>query len=420
MRPLLPVLLLAFAAPTLAQQATSLPARDRMLPGAPAALYRVGAEEGESWELLSNVSGVDFDGSDNLYVLDAGNHRVLVFDARGGFVRAIGKQGGGPGELQAPAALAVLSDGTIAVADLGRGAFSLFSPQGAFVRNVQFVDSLGIPAPEMPGGVTSLTAHPSGGMAVFGALRLQLSMDGAAPAPPAASVPVYLVPLEGSARVLHRVPREAPVVRSQGGAEKRRMRAAPRAFAPQPAWGVLPDGGVAALRDAGYHVNIVDAQGRTIRVLRRPIEPRRVTRKDQDEARELAAERLRTGTGMVRMQVRAGPGGVERSVSSGGRAPDMSTTEIDEQLRDMQFAEVIPVIAGMRTDPQGRIWVARTARAVGADGPIDLLTADGGYLGTLPPQPLPDAISRSGRAAYVTRDDMDVEQVIVKRLPGWR
>jgi hypothetical protein len=254
---------------------------------------------------------------------------------------------------------------------------------------------------------------------VFGAMRLRFGTQEGPPPAPATSVPVYAMPLNGPPRVLHRVPRDAPVVRTAGTAEQRQMRMAPRAFAPQPAWGVLPDGGIAALQDASYRVNVVDASGRTVRTLTRPIEPRRVTKQDQDRARDVAAERMRTGTGMVRMEVRAGPGGTDRSVSTGG-GRGLGEAEIRAQLADMQFADVIPVITGLRTDAEGRIWVARAARAYGEDGPIDLLTADGRYLGTLAPQPLPDAISRSGLAAYIERDDMDVEQVVVKRLPGWR
>ena len=418
MRRLVPVLLLALAAPALGQQA-SLAAQDRALAGAPATLYRIGADEGESWELLSNVSGVDFDAADNLYILDAGNHRVVVLDARGHFVRTIGKQGGGPGELMAPTALAVLADGTIAVADLARSAISLFAADGTFQRNLPFADTLGQAPPEGPGGIASLVAYPPGGVAVFGAMRLRFGTQEGPPPAPATSVPVYALPLSGALRVLHRVPRDAPVVRTAGTAEQRQMRMAPRAFAPQPAWGVLPDGGIAALQDASYRVNVVDATGRTVRTLTRPIEPRRVTKQDQNRARDVAAERMRTGTGMVRMEVRAGPGGTDRSVSTGG-GRGLGEAEIREQLADMQFADVIPVITGLRTDPEGRIWVARAARAYGEDGPIDLLTADGRYLGTLTPQPLPDAISRGGLAAYIERDDMDVEQVVVKRLPGWR
>ncbi|HSJ16003.1 MAG TPA: hypothetical protein VK939_16465 [Longimicrobiales bacterium] len=420
MRRCLPVLLLALATPALAQQ-TTLPAQDRALPGSATTVYRVGADEGESWELLSNVSGVDFDRNDNLHILDAGNHRVVVLDARGRFLRSFGKRGGGPGELLAPTALAVLDDGTVAVADIGRGAISLFAADGTFRKNLPFADSLGHPPPETPGGITSLAAYPRGGVAVYGGMRLQIGGPGGPPPAPTTSVPVYALPLDGDPRVIHRVSRDAPVVRTDGGAEQRRMRMAPRAFAPQPAWGVLPDGGVAALQGPGYQVQVTGPDGGVARTLARPIEPRRVTKQDQDRARDVAAERMRTGAGMVRMEVRAGPGGTDRSVSTGsGGGRGLGEAEIRELLQDMQFADVVPVIAGLRTDPQGRIWVARTARQYGEDGPIDLLTADGRYLGTTAPQALPDAISRSGLAAWIVRDDMDVEQVVVKRLPDWR
>src|SRR4051812_2381355 len=106
------VALLVLASAAHAQQ-------DRVLAGAPANQFSIGAEDGEDWELLSRVSGVAFDSNDNLYVLDAGNSRVLVFDARGKFVRKFGKKGGGPGELMTPVGLVLTKDGYVAVTDLG-------------------------------------------------------------------------------------------------------------------------------------------------------------------------------------------------------------------------------------------------------------------------------------------------------------
>src|SRR3970040_14546 len=93
-----------------AQRRVDLPGRDALLRSRPAAVWSVGTDEGESWEMLSNVMAMAFDRTDHLYVLDQGNHRVLVFDAAGRFVRQFGKQGGGPGEFQAPMGPAALSD----------------------------------------------------------------------------------------------------------------------------------------------------------------------------------------------------------------------------------------------------------------------------------------------------------------------
>lgn len=424
MRATIPVLLLLLAPALHAQQTTALPERDRPLRGVPAVVFSVGKEEGESWELLSNVSGVDFDGAGNLYVLDAGNQRVVVLDGRGRLLRTIGKQGGGPGELMVPSGLAVRADGTVIIADLGRSAFSVFNPDGSFRYNVPYADSLGAPGPEQRGATPALLAHP-GGVAVFGSLRIAMAVGpGEGPPRPPTDVPVYVSPLDpkAPARLLYRVPREAPVLRTTGSENSRSVRSVPRAFAPQAGWGVLPGGSIVVLpgNTPEYRLQLVGADGRVQRTLTRPIAPRRPGRADQERARAQLAERMRSGQGMIRMEMRAGPEGVDRKVSTGGPGAGAKEADIQAQLRELQFAERIPVIAGVRTDPQGRIWIARAPGRVGDDGPIDLLDARGSYLGTLAPQPLPDAISATGLAAYITADDMGVEHVVVKRLPVWQ
>jgi len=90
-------------------------------------------------------------------------------------------------------------------------------------------------------------------------------------------------------------------------------------------------------------------------------------------------------------------------------------------LEDMPFAEYMSVVTNLRTDPQGRIWIQRRKPDGSDRGPIDIVTSAGQYIGTLAAQQLPDAVSASGLAAYITRDDMGVEQVKVARLPAtWR
>ncbi|MGD8331417.1 MAG: 6-bladed beta-propeller [Acidobacteriota bacterium] len=59
--------------------------------------------------------GFDFRG--NVYVLDAGNHRVQVFLPDGTFLRTLGGPGEGPGELQDPNGMFVHGDGRVWVAD---------------------------------------------------------------------------------------------------------------------------------------------------------------------------------------------------------------------------------------------------------------------------------------------------------------
>jgi hypothetical protein len=52
-----------------------------------------------------------------------------------------------------------------------------------------------------------------------------------------------------------------------------------------------------------------------------------------------------------------------------------------------------------------------------------VITPDGGYLGTFPPDGLriPDAFGPDGLLARIETDEYDVPTVVVERLPdGWR
>src|SRR5262245_39394215 len=124
------ILAVSSAATLSAQQTVQLPARDRILTDKVPVVFTVGREEGEDWEILSGVRAVAFDAHDNLYLLDANNFRVLVFDAKGKFVRKISGHGEGPGELMTPTGMTVMTDGTIVISDGGRRAYSLFKNDG--------------------------------------------------------------------------------------------------------------------------------------------------------------------------------------------------------------------------------------------------------------------------------------------------
>ena len=78
----------------------------------------------------------------------------------------------------------------------------------------------------------------------------------------------------------------------------------------------------------------------------------------------------------------------------------------------------IPVLAGLGVDHAGRIWVRRTGERPGADGPIDILSPTGEYLGTVSADLLeiPAAFGPSGLAAFIRRDELDVVTVQVRSV----
>ena len=127
--------------------------------------------------------------------------------------------------------------------------------------------------------------------------------------------------------------------------------------------------------------------------------------------------------------VHSGPRGVGRTPRRPGgdrtarRRPVAAVQRmIDAQragIESMEFYPELPVLLALRTDWEGTIWVRRRADKWAGGDPIDLITADGRYLGTFASgsTALPEAFGPNGLVAFVETDDLDVPYVVVKRLP---
>jgi len=119
-----------------AQERIDLPGEDRPLEAEVQEVYSVGSITGEEWETLARVVAVSFDEKGNLYVLDPLSYRVLVVGPEGGFVRNLGRRGGGPGEFELPYALSVTRSGEVRVFDLRKRGFTLFNSDGSLKTTV--------------------------------------------------------------------------------------------------------------------------------------------------------------------------------------------------------------------------------------------------------------------------------------------
>ena len=403
-------LLMVLGGSTLEAQARiQLPASDKPLAEKPSAVYTIGKEDGEHWEILSGVRWVAFDERDQLYVLDGGNFRVLVFDANGRFVRSVSQKGQGPGELMAPTGMTVMTDGTIVVSDGGRRAYSLFRRDGTFVRNVVYEDGEGV-----GGRIEGLRSHPRNGIVT---LIYPPRAGGRAVGQPTGDrkVPLKWIDLSSNAsgKELHvfTMPSITPKVEDRPGRGVS-VTTLPANWTPVHTFGVLPAGGVVVADEAAYRIKAVGPAGNVERIIERPIAPRKGTQKDKEAFVVREAESMAQSANMTS---RTAPGGA----STGGSGP--SRAAIEQLLRNATWRDVIPVLRRVYADPQGRIWVARTPDDFGPHGPVDLLRADGTYIGTIANSVLPAAISKSGRAAFIERDELGVERVTVKQLPAtWR
>ena len=70
--------------------------------------------------------GLAVDSGGNMYVMDRGNHRIQVFDRQGQYLRTLGAEGQGPGELQELQYIAIAGD-TVVVIDPANGRLNHWS-----------------------------------------------------------------------------------------------------------------------------------------------------------------------------------------------------------------------------------------------------------------------------------------------------
>ena len=80
--------------------------------------------------VASNASGTTY------YVADTANSRVLRYDPEGAYLGSIAETGSGNGQVNSPAGLLVLADGTVMVADTGNNRIERFDATGAFLGTI--------------------------------------------------------------------------------------------------------------------------------------------------------------------------------------------------------------------------------------------------------------------------------------------
>lgn len=389
-------------------------------------VYRVGGFDAPEWAEFSGAPTVAFDAAGRLYVQESSTMSavlggsagpVVVIDPSGSLVRIIGGQGEGPGEFDEPRGLAVWRDGRLAVADIGHNAYQLFTPDGEFERLIRmrggsdgFSSLMNAPSrlrPD-PAGLALIAQGISSGQSAFtsavgrmfgaeeakegrvddrGLERLRLDGEDV----------VAETILEGWRPAAADDGQESPLDLSDPSSIIGTIMGGERWFEPDLLWDILPDGGIVYSDSTAYRIRVTDSGGRVIRTLTRPFAPQPVTRGVRSAMRDRSLARLSEGDG-----------------------GDMQAA-LREQIRNRGFMDEIPVLSALRTTWDGALWIQRRGEEPwDEDGPIDVMRADGGYVGSFAAgaTDMPGAFGPDGLVAFVERDELDIPSIVVRRIPA--
>lgn len=356
---------------------------------------RIGALEGNGPDVFGNIKDFAVDGDGRMYIVDGQASEVRVFDRNGAHQYTVGGEGEGPGEFRGVWGITLAPDGKLWVIDNRLGRWSVFTHVGEFdrsyrrdIRAFDYVwagefDTAGNLWDWVPGRVPTL--H-----------RLDVGMRG----PPSVdedAQPGMAMGEDPEAWVDTRaetfdtlgttdvVEYRAKFLEFRRGEGSRMMSQMP--FAPRRAWVLDPRGYVWHAVTDQYRIYQTDAEGDTVRVVRRDLLPEPLGGTGRDSISNLIANY---------------------------RGDGWQSVDLDEDT----FPQVRPLFENLTVDDMGGLWLWTEGDTNSTT--YDVFDPQGRYLGKVV---VPFAAQRffnphvHGDAFYtITQDEFDVSYLVRGRI----
>lgn len=275
-------------------------------------IFRVGGLDAGDDAQFGSIVAVDVDDEGRVYVADQQARQVSVFEPDGTLANRFGEAGQGPGELSPMFMFMLERDGEVWTVDLSAQGIQRFTRSGQFVGTIPFNMMGGIPVRFDETETAVVAQRRSMGMAPGG----DVSIGGTGDAITTIGTPepdtLVVLPPGETARV-------------EGGEARIVL------FAPEPVWDIARDGSSVRGMMQTYRLEVFDAEGRLQRIVTRDVAAQPVT----DRFRDAILDRFR------------------RQVEAMGQPMEV----VEPMLRQIEFADSIPVMAQVFLEPDGHLWV---------------------------------------------------------------
>jgi hypothetical protein len=277
-------------------------------------LFSLGGESTDPNQLFGMVDEILVDDQYNSYLLDRQLNEIKIFDAKGEYLRTIGRKGEGPGEFNQPNTFFFLPKDRIGVSQMMPARIAVLDEQG------QGHDDFPIPGDT---GFTFVTQVRSEGNRVV--MKEIVSSLGKGDA----HTTIRLLGLDPKGKQLVIYGEQSKPLETSGGGV--RLNLSDIGLARQ--WAIGSNGLVYLTNGfTGYRIEVHGPDGKIERVIEREYEPLPYSKKEMEWRRKDAEEQERSGLSV-----------------------------------EVEVPENKPDIEGLFVRPNGELWV-RTSRSVGEDG----------------------------------------------------
>jgi hypothetical protein len=283
----------------------------------------IGQVEGDEKYMFTYINGAQRLGDGRIVVVE--RQQIRLYDQTGKFVKAIGRQGQGPGEYRFARNTFIYRGDSLAVHDMSLKRINIYTPTGEFGRSFQYTLIRGRSGTSIP----SQSCCDMVGVLVDGSFIMELpEMISTEPGPPRMGI-ATLVRLSSDGAQVDTL---GDFPGSRFGFDTNRPNKIERfQFSTWPSYAVFADRIYAGNGD-GYVIEVVDRSGEKLTPIRSSRPRVRVTDAMKEKHK-----------GDFREYARKNPNQIEGSV---------------ESYLDVPYPEFLPSYHSLWADTQGNVWAA--------------------------------------------------------------